>query len=50
MQEIIENNGKDSIEASGQMLSGQLREMTQVLEEFDNKFSKKERQLEVAKT
>jgi len=31
------------------MLSEQLREMTQVLDEFDAKFSRKEKQLETAR-
>jgi methylthioribose-1-phosphate isomerase len=32
-----------------QLLSEQLREMTMVLDEFDKKFSKKEKQLETAR-
>ena len=32
-----------------QLLSGQLREMTQVLDEFDQKFTRKEKQLDVVK-
>lgn len=33
-----------------QLLSGQLREMTQVLDEFDQKFTRKEKQLEAFRT
>ena len=37
------------VQGSEQMLSDQLKEMTAVLEEFDHKYSRKEKQLDVAR-